>query len=130
MTLDTSIHLDAARRRHQRGTLGPSILAITVAAFALQWLVWLPGRSGRAVYLGQALGSMSVVMMSLALVLVSLGRHLEGLFGGLDRVMMWHRRLAIAGAALILPHIPLATNANNRGDISPSPSPVLLRCRS
>ncbi len=119
MTLDTSIHLDAARRRHQRGTLGPSILAITVAAFALQWLVWLPGRSGRAVYLGQALGSMSVVMMSLALVLVSLGRHLEGLFGGLDRVMMWHRRLAIAGAALILPHIPLATNANNRGDISP-----------
>lgn len=99
--------------------LGPPMLTITIAAFGLQWLASLPGPSDRAVYLGQALGSMSLVMMSLALALVSIGPQLEGLFSGLDKVMMWHKRIAVAGAALILPHIPLATTGDNRGTLSP-----------
>jgi hypothetical protein len=58
------------------------------------------------------IGAESVVVLSTALFLVSTVPWVEGWFDGVDRAMIWHRRLAIAGVVLLVPHILIARNPN------------------
>ena len=99
--------------------IGPTLLVILMAGTAAAWLGYAVGRADPVVFLGEALGCWSVGLMSLGLVLMGFRRQLEGWFGGLDKVMRWHKRLSIAGVALLVPHIPMATTVASRGNSSP-----------
>ena len=99
--------------------IGPTLLGICMAGTVAAWLGYAVGKADPVVFLGEALGCWSVGLMSLGLVLMGFRRQLEGWFGGLDKVMRWHKRLSIAGVALLVPHIPMATTVASRGNSSP-----------
>ena len=67
------------------------------------------GESG-ASYIGQFLGAESVLLLSIALVLISTLPWVEEWFDGIDRAAIWHRRVAIAGLVLLAPHILLSSS--------------------
>jgi predicted ferric reductase len=66
-------------------------------------------------HVGQLFGGESILLMSIALVLISTLPHVERIFGGIDYAAIWHRRLAIAGTVLLLPHVELASNPEATG---------------
>ena len=49
-----------------------------------------------------------------ALVLATLLSPIERAFGGLDRVAVWHRRVATAAVVLLVPHVALITTSADR----------------
>ena len=49
--------------------------------------------------------------MSCSLVLATLLPPVERAFGGLDRVIVWHRRAAAAGVLLLIPHLAFITSS-------------------
>lgn len=53
---------------------------------------------------GELAGVGSVYLLSSSLLLATRLRGLEPYFGGLDRMYLWHKRAAILGALLIVPH--------------------------
>ncbi|MEA2494439.1 MAG: hypothetical protein QOJ29_2350, partial [Thermoleophilaceae bacterium] len=61
-------------------------------------------------YIGQWLGAESVLLLSVALVLISTLPWVEEFFDGIDRAAIWHRRVAITGLVLLLPHILMSSN--------------------
>ncbi len=68
-----------------------------------------PGESSGS-YAGQFLGAESVLLLSIALVLISTLPWVEEWFDGIDRAAIWHRRVAIAGLILLAPHILLSSS--------------------
>ena len=110
---DTATH--AGPRRPYRGShlvtrlVGPvSIIAVSVA-FAAAWVVARPdGPTGT--FVGQLLGAEGVLLLSVALVLISTLGWVEQFFDGVDKAAVWHRRVAIAGTALIGVHIATTSN--------------------
>jgi predicted ferric reductase len=48
-----------------------------------------------------------VLLLSCPLVLATLLPLIESAFGGLDKVVVWHRRAAVAGVLLLIPHVAL-----------------------
>src|ERR1700751_6071379 len=50
-----------------------------------------------------------VSLFSCSLVLATVPAPIERAFGGLDRVAVWHRRAAVAGVLLLLPHVALVS---------------------
>jgi predicted ferric reductase len=109
------------RPRHWISLIGPASVVVLVAAYAALWLIARPPGQPTARYLGEMFGMLALLLLSLALVLSSgLMRVLEPVFGGFDRVMVWHRGVAVAGVLLIIPHrILIGEPANNpyRSDI-------------
>jgi predicted ferric reductase len=102
--------LGAHRPRFVSQDLGPAtILALVLGTAALWLLVWPAGVPGQS-YVGQLIGAESVLLLSIALVLISTLPWIETYFDGIDRAAIWHRRVAITGVALLLPHILLASN--------------------
>jgi predicted ferric reductase len=89
---------------------GPTVIAGLVAVQALLWCVLRPGDQPVGGYVGQAVGAMAILLMSLALVLVSTLPWVEPWFGGVDRAAIWHRRVAIVGTALLPVHAASASN--------------------
>jgi predicted ferric reductase len=89
---------------------GPLAIGFLAAAYLVLWLVARPEGEPLMRHLGQLFGGESVLLMSIALVLISTLPHVELGFGGIDYAAIWHRRLAIAGALLLLPHVELASN--------------------
>jgi predicted ferric reductase len=75
---------------------------------AALWLVARPAQVPLGTYVGQFLGAESVLLLSIALVLISTLPWVEEWFDGIDRAAVWHRRAAITGVLLLLPHILLA----------------------
>jgi predicted ferric reductase len=55
-----------------------------------------------------------VLLFSCSLVLATVLTPIERAFGGLDRVAVWHRRVAVAGVVLLIPHIALVSSAPDR----------------
>ena len=110
---ETATH--AGPRRPYRGShlvtrlVGPvSIIAVSVA-FAAAWVVARPdGPTGT--FVGQLLGAEGVLLLSVALVLISTLGWVEQFFDGVDKAAVWHRRVAIAGTALIGVHIATTSN--------------------
>src|SRR6478752_4155525 len=90
--------------------VGPTVIIILAAAYALYWLLVRPAGEPAAGYVGQLFGGESVLLLSIALVLISTLPQVEHVFGGIDHAAIWHRRAAITGTVLLLPHIELAAN--------------------
>ena len=99
-----------SRRQIQLETrdIGPATILGLVIAFAVLWLIAWPEAEDSASYAGQFLGAEATLLMSISLVLVSALPFVEGYFDGMDRATIWHRRTAMAGLVLLLPHLLLS----------------------
>lgn len=51
-----------------------------------------------------------MLLLSIGLVLISTLPWVAGVFDGIDRAAIWHRRVAITGMVLLVPHIVLSAN--------------------
>jgi predicted ferric reductase len=96
--------LFAARRA------GPAVIILLVAAFAVLWFAVRPPGQPAISYAGQFFGAESVLLLSIGLVLISTLPWVETWFDGIDRAAIWHRRVAMTGIVLLIPHIALAAN--------------------
>jgi predicted ferric reductase len=92
--------------------VGPATIGALVVANAALWLVARPAGEQSGAYIGQLLGAESILLLSIALVLISTLPRVEVWFDGIDRAAIWHRRVAITGLVLLAPHILLAANPN------------------
>lgn len=102
--------MPALRVRSFAREVGPAtILALVLGQLAL-WALARPAGEDGASYIGQLLGAESILMLSIALVLISTLPWVEAWFDGIDRAAIWHRRLAITGLVLLLPHVLLSAN--------------------
>ncbi|MDX6701227.1 MAG: hypothetical protein QOF26_1453, partial [Baekduia sp.] len=90
--------------------VGPTTITGLVVAQALLWLVARPAGEPTGSYAGQLLGAESILLLSIGLVLISTLPWVEEWFDGIDRAAIWHRRVAITGLVLLLPHILLSSN--------------------
>jgi predicted ferric reductase len=90
--------------------VGPLAIGVLAAAYGALWLLVRPPGEPPGRYLGQLFGGEAILFMSIALVLISTLPQVERVFGGIDYAAIWHRRLAVAGAVLLLPHVELASN--------------------
>jgi len=90
--------------------LGPGLVMVLVAAYGIFWYLARPENESVSGYVGQLFGGESVLLYSIALVLVSTLPLVEPVFGGIDHAAIWHRRAAITATILLLPHIELAAN--------------------
>ncbi len=99
--------------------LGPTTIFALVGALAFLWLMARPDGTPAGSYVGQLLGAESVLLLSIGLVLISTLPWVESWFDGIDRAAIWHRRVAIAGVALLLPHAALASNPD-AGTVGPA----------
>jgi predicted ferric reductase len=91
---------------------GPTIIGVLVVAQAVLWAVARPAGQPTASYVGQLLGAEAILLLSIGLVLISTLPWIEEWFDGIDRAAIWHRRVAITGLVLVLPHVLLAANPN------------------
>ena len=90
--------------------VGPAAIVFLVCLWGLVWLVARPSGESGGSYAGQFLGAESVLLLSIALVLISALPWVEEWFDGIDRAAIWHRRVAIAGLILLAPHILLSSS--------------------
>jgi predicted ferric reductase len=72
------------------------------------------GQPAAGRFLGELSGAEAVLLFSCSLVLATLLAPIERAFGGLDRVAVWHRRAAVAGVLLLIPHVVLVSSAPDR----------------
>jgi len=91
----------ASRIRH----LGPVVVVLLVVAEAVLWFVARPAGQSTGSYVGQLVGAESVLLLALAIVLVSTLPWVDIYFDGIDKAAIWHRRMAITGLVLLLPHV-------------------------
>jgi predicted ferric reductase len=99
-----------ATDRHGRpaALIGPVAVVGLAAAYAGLWFIARPPGQPTARYVGEIAGMLAIVLLSLALVTSSgLMRVLEPAFGGFDRVLVWHRGVALAGVLFVIPHVIL-----------------------
>ena len=97
-------------RRFVAREVGPTTIVFVVCVWALVWLVARPSGESAGSYVGQFLGAESVLLLSIALVLISTLPWVEEWFDGIDRAAIWHRRVAISGLILLAPHILLSSS--------------------
>ncbi|RAX17908.1 hypothetical protein DC347_04085 [Pseudarthrobacter sp. AG30] len=90
--------------------MGPGAVLVLAVAYALFWYAVRPAGEPVLGYVGQFFGGESVLLYSIALVLVSTLPHVEPIFGGIDHAAIWHRRAAITATVLLLPHIEFAAS--------------------
>ena len=94
--------------------VGPVTVAVIAAAYALVWYLGEPDGQAAGSFLGQLFGAESVLLLSIALVLISTLPWVERWFDGIDRAAIWHRRLAIVGLLLLVPHVLLSKSGAER----------------
>lgn len=100
------------RRLVQKHTGGSIIVAVTLGTILLWLLFWPAGQPVRT-YLGEICGITAIVLFSFTLVLATRIHALEPYFGGLDRMYVWHRFIAVIGAVLLVPHVYLTYGMPN-----------------
>jgi predicted ferric reductase len=93
-----------------RRRIGPASIVLLVVADGILWAVARPPGESTPSFVGQALGAEAMLLLSVGLVLISTLPWVESWFDGIDRAAIWHRRVAITGLALLVPHALLATN--------------------
>ena len=96
------------------GRAGVVALVAVAVAFPVLWVVGRPGGQPLGRFLGELCGAEAVLLFSCALVLATVLTPIERAFGGLDRVAVWHRRAAVAGVLLLIPHVALVSSAPDR----------------
>jgi predicted ferric reductase len=92
--------------------VGPATIGVLVVALGVLWAVAQPAGEPAGRYLGQGLGAESILLLSIGLVLISTLPLVEEWFDGIDRAAIWHRRVAITGLVLLVPHVLLSSNPN------------------
>ena len=90
--------------------VGPATIGVLVVGMGVLWTVARPAGEPTGSYLGQFLGSESILLLSIGLVLISTLPWVEEWFDGIDRAAIWHRRVAISGLILLAPHILLSSS--------------------
>jgi predicted ferric reductase len=93
--------------------VGPTTIGVLVVLEAVLWIVARPGGQPVGSYVGQLLGAEAILLLSIALVLISTLPWVEEWFDGIDRAAIWHRRVAITGVLLLVPHILLSAGAGS-----------------
>jgi predicted ferric reductase len=106
--------LMTALRLHLVPTLGTTLLGAVATANVALWLAARPPSQPTGRYAGELCGAEAALLLSCALVLATLLPPIEHAFGGLDRVAVWHRRVATIAVLLLVPHLVLATSAADR----------------
>jgi predicted ferric reductase len=89
-------------------------LAAVAVAYLVLWVVARPGGQPLGRFLGELCSAEAVLLFSCSLVLATVLAPIERAFGGLDRVAVWHRRHAVAGVVLLIPHVALVSSAPDR----------------
>ncbi len=113
-----TVEIPDLHRRPYRGShiatrlVGPLTIAGLVVALAVLWVAARPTSRQAGSFLGQLLGAEGVLLLSVALVLISTLRAVEQFFDGVDKAAVWHRRVAIAGTALVGVHVATTSNPN------------------
>jgi predicted ferric reductase len=97
--------------------VGPAAILLLVIAYAALWWFARPAPTavplgdddgGSGGYFGQFLGAEAILLLSISLVLISTLQFVDRWFDGIDRAAVWHRRTAIAGCLLLIPHMLLS----------------------
>ena len=96
------------------GRAGVAALVAVAVAYPVLWVVARPGGQPVGRFLGELCGAEAVLLFSCSLVLATVLAPIERAFGGLDRVAVWHRRAAVAGVLLLIPHVALVSSAPDR----------------
>jgi predicted ferric reductase len=91
--------------------VGPALLLAVAVGNVVLWVAERPGGEPTGRFVGELCGAEAVLLFSCSLVLAALVPWGERAFGGLDRVFVWHRRVAVAGLVLLVPHIALVSSA-------------------
>jgi len=104
--MSTATSIQTARRSARAIALvGPLLVIGIVIAYVWFWMIARPAGQPTGRYIGEMAGMLVLLLLSLALITSSgLMSVLEPAFGGFDRVMVWHRGLAIGAALMIIPH--------------------------
>jgi predicted ferric reductase len=104
--------------RALRLRLVPSLGATVLAAVALGnvglWLVARPPNEPAVRYVGELFGAEAVLLLSCSLALATLLPAIERAFAGLDRVVVWHRRVATVAVLFLVPHLVLVGSSPDR----------------
>jgi predicted ferric reductase len=95
-------------------SLGATLLAAVAIGNVGLWLLARPANEPAGRYLGELCGAEAVLLLSCSLVLATLLPAIERAFAGLDRVVVWHRRVATIAVLLLLPHLVLVTSSADR----------------
>jgi predicted ferric reductase len=95
-------------------SLGTAVLAALATGNVALWLIARPSNEPTGRYLGELCGAEAVLLLSCSLLLATLLPAIERAFGGLDRVVLWHRRAATIAVLLLVPHWALATSRADR----------------
>lgn len=93
-----------------RHAVGGSMIVGLTSATVLLWFLCRPPGQPTSRYLGEIVGTSAILLFSYSLVLATKAPFLERSFGGLDRMFLWHRWVAVAGVALLVPHYLLVTS--------------------
>jgi predicted ferric reductase len=96
------------------GRAGVVALVTVAVAYPVLWVLARPGGQPLGRFLGELCGAEAVLLFSCSLVLATLLAPIERAFGGLDRVALWHRRAAVVGLLLLIPHVALVSSAPDR----------------
>ena len=96
------------------GRAGVVALVAVAVAYPVLWVVARPGGQPLGRFVGELCGAEAVLLFSCSLVLATVLAPIERAFGGLDRVAVWHRRAAVAGVLLLIPHVALVSSAADR----------------
>ena len=97
--------MNGSRTRLLAREVGPATIGLLVCGQAILWLLARPAFEPLGSYLGQLFGVESILLLSIGLVLISTLPWVEEWFDGIDRAAIWHRRVAITGLVLLLPHV-------------------------
>jgi predicted ferric reductase len=91
-------------------SFGGAVVIVVAVGYVGLWLVARPAGQPGARYIGEMFGAEVVLLLSCSLVLTTLLAPIERAFSGLDRVAVWHKRVAIAAVVLLVPHLALVTS--------------------
>jgi predicted ferric reductase len=90
---------------------GAAVLVALAVGYVVWWAVARPGHEPAGRFSGEICGAEAVFLLSCCLVLAALIPAVERAFGGLDRVVVWHKRAAVAAVLLLIPHVALVSSA-------------------
>ena len=96
------------------GRAGVAVLITVALAYPALWVLARPAGQPVGRFLGELCGAEAVLLFSCSLMLATLLTPIERAFGGLDRVALWHRRVAVTGLVLLIPHAALVSSAPDR----------------
>jgi predicted ferric reductase len=98
------------KRRH----VGSSAIFAAGTGVIVLWVNGRPTTLPSRYEWGELAGVMAVYLFTWSLILATRARWLEPWFGGLDRMYLWHKRAAICGTLLVIPHFLVTGNAPGR----------------